>query len=411
MSDIQEGINWYEGAKPKKHFKLLVFKISNELSTPEIKLHLGKIWGVIQSIKNGISPTLGSTVLIDPAEIEALICYGHSLYDLTGLNFPAPEGLSTDESKFPEPVKGAKTSVIPGSGIKYQDDVAFNSANGQIAIQLTANSVLSLSRTQIEIQRYLNSIWEDRENQFIKIFGIFDGFGREDKRSWIDFHDGISNLKKGEMRRQAIAIKPENAGGKDWSLNGTYMVFMKLVVDLDIWQKLSLNEQEILVGRKKHTGCPIISFGNEGIITDSRCPIAGTTEIIDNGNEQFHQPSQFVSKSIQMSHVQRSNKARTSPAFRTDSRRIYRQGFEFLEPSSNEQGYNAGLNFISFQDDPSRTLFILENPDWLGNLSFGGDPNFQENGIDRLISARAAGTFYVPPFVQGELFPGENIFQ
>ena len=36
-----------------------------------------------------------------------------------------------------------------------------------------------------------------------------------------------------------------------------------------------------------------------------------------------------------------------------------------------------GLNFLSFQNDPSRFLFILTDPNWLGNSSFGGDSQFK----------------------------------
>jgi len=60
---------------------------------------------------------------------------------------------------------------------------------------------------------------------------------------------------------------------------------------------------------------------------------------------------------------------------------------------------------VSFQNDPSRLFFILTDPNWLGNVNFGGDSSIQE--IDNLFSVLAAGVFFVPP-AEGP-FPGANI--
>ena len=116
-----------------------------------------------------------------------------------------------------------------------------------------------------------------------------------------------------------------------------------------------------------------------------------------------------MSQEIKLSHVQRANHHR-APVFKPDSRRIYRQGFEFVEKANEVGRYRVGLNFVSFQDDPDRVLFILTQSDWLGNLAFGGHLQEQEGGLDRLITARAAGTYYVPPARADLHFPGEDMF-
>ena len=71
----------------------------------------------------------------------------------------------------------------------------------------------------------------------------------------------------------------------------------------------------------------------------------------------------------------------------------------------------VGLNFVSFQDDPRRCLFILETPDWLGGVNFGGSEDEQSGGLAHLISARAAGVYFAPPVYPGEAFPGAGILQ
>jgi deferrochelatase/peroxidase EfeB len=90
------------------------------------------------------------------------------------------------------------------------------------------------------------------------------------------------------------------------------------------------------------------------------------------------------------------------------SRRIFRQTFEFLEPlpGNASKPLRTGLNFVSFQNDPGRLFFILTDPNWMGNVSFGGNPNIP--GMDRLLSILAAGMFFVPRVASP--FPGANIF-
>ena len=42
------------------------------------------------------------------------------------------------------------------------------------------------------------------------------------------------------------------------------MAFIRFVMDLERWENLNLSEQELIIGRKKITGCPIIGFDKNG---------------------------------------------------------------------------------------------------------------------------------------------------
>jgi len=90
------------------------------------------------------------------------------------------------------------------------------------------------------------------------------------------------------------------------------------------------------------------------------------------------------------------------------SRRIFRQGFEYIEPVQSDEikPLKVGLNFVSFQNDPSRLFFILTDPNWLGNSSFGGV--LKNRSISNLLSVVAAGMFFVPP--DEKPFPGASFF-
>ena len=241
---------------------------------------------------------------------------------------------------------------------------------------------------------------------------MYTGFQRLDQRNWLGFHDGVSNLKSRE-RPSVILIDSRSLSSRDkWISNGTYLAFIRLSLDLESWENISLKEQEILIGREKLTGCPLIRVDKNGKgVKDSRCPVPGTSEIIDPGNEFFRDHSPYGIRSedriLQYTHIGRVRPINRVPVSDRMSTRIYRQGFEFLVAAKSSPGFLSGLNFVSFQNTPDR-LFktITYKPKVLHN-SHGSAPlpNF-----DHFMSVLAAGIFLVPPIVRGEPFPGSAIF-
>jgi deferrochelatase/peroxidase EfeB len=115
-------------------------------------------------------------------------------------------------------------------------------------------------------------------------------------------------------------------------------------------------------------------------------------------------------KQLQYSHIGRARQRRNISPILKDSLRIYRQGFEYLELLDKHPFFRTGLNFISFQDHPSRIINLLTSPHWLGGSSFGGDPQYPIESLRNFVTVRAAGIFYVPPLSSDESFPGESIF-
>ena len=148
------------------------------------------------------------------------------------------------------------------------------------------------------------------------------GFQRNDRRSWIDFHDGLSNLRS-EDREAVIAIGP--GADEDLAVGGTYLAFLRLAVDLAGWRRLSRLDQELAVGRDKLSGCPITAVGADGVAQhDGGCPVAGT-EIWETPNHaRFAEPPEVSDERVRASHVQRANHHQR-PASDSGTRRIFRQ--------------------------------------------------------------------------------------
>jgi Dyp-type peroxidase family len=406
--EIQDGIILERGENPRSHFKALFLDYDRaRITLAEVDFALSSLWAMWDGLRKGLVPDLPGDYPVDPERLQVMLGFGQRLYDdFENEVTRRPNGIS-DRWRFLSPDARDDRSVLPGSGLRYAPEVLHNSADAPIFVQFTADSELAVQRAHRETLRLLEDI--STRGGKLYIGATASGFGRIDKRSWITFHDGISNIPKGDLRREVVGIKPENASDQDWSLNGTYCVFMKISVDLENWKLLDQRQQEMLVGRTMFSGCPIIAIdGNGAPVTDPRCPVSGTREVVERGNELFREPPDAVPAIIKLSHVQRANHHR-EPFFRVDSRRIYRQGFEYLDEYGGR--IDVGLNFISFQDDPDRTFFILTQPGWLGNVNFGGDPSTNSEWEANLLSVQMAGNYFVPPSTSGESFPGSSMFE
>lgn len=187
------------------------------------------------------------------------------------------------------------------------------------------------------------------------------------------------------------------------------MAFLRFAVDLVAWRDLSRSQQELIVGRDKLTGRPLI--GVDRTSSSGALPIPepgpGADPSSDAGAD-FREPPQVSDALIEASHLQRANRNRASP-YAPAGQRIFRQGYEFLEGIS-ESGLRLGLNFVSFQADLATLRRVLHLPGWLGDVNFGGPavPGPGDPPTLSLISLLAGGLYAVPP--QALPFPGAQLF-
>ena len=200
--EIQEGINWDVGVKPRRFFKLVILRPTSELSTHSLDAHVRRLWEIWSALKRGVVPSLGPEYPVDPAGLQVLLGFGHRFFDRADLARPAPEAM-IEANRFPQPEAGAGSPILPGSGMLDDQDIQSNDGDQELVVQFLADTPLATHRAQVETWKYLYRNRDMATGELpISIHTFFDGFARENRRSWIDFHDGISNLRKGEERRQ-----------------------------------------------------------------------------------------------------------------------------------------------------------------------------------------------------------------
>lgn len=352
---------------------------------------LVKVW---EDLKIGKIADLPETS-VPASGFEWLIAYGRNIFELSGITKELPNRLDV---RFNPPMPQGGGSVIGSSPLHYAQGIAKNAATEDIAVLMFGDTPLSTHRGIMETWKQLQG------GSSLLLASACTGFNREDHRSWIDFHDGLSNLRSGSERRSAIAVKPLGLSSKDrWTIGGTYLGFMRIAVDISLWRSITVQDQELIIGRTKASGCPL-----QGAVDGVGQPVSGcpfVPDITDIANGAFFEPPAAPDDTIKVSHVQRANHHLNDQISKPQSRRIFRQGYEFLEPPTLEHPMRAGLNFVSFQDTPERLTFMLTQNGWLGDVNFGGfAPDHP------LLTVLSAGLFFCPPVTDGESYPGVSLF-
>jgi len=333
-----------------------------------------------------------------PSEsFDALIGYGASFFD--GDRKPA----TLAAAKRPPNLVPLRRDGPAFPSLPWHPEANRDGAHGgeaDLLLQLTGKSEHAVARAAVEVAKLIAE-----EGLPLTIAGTYAGFQRDDGRSWLGFHDGVTNI---EPSQRLAAV--ECPGDPAWNRGGTYLAFLRVEVDLSVWRELDRAEQEAVVGRDKLSGCPLgsIERTTDGLRPQPIAPRPPGPSSDWRERDAYFNPPETTDPLVEASHIHRANQARAAggtPA----GERIFRQGYEYLEDIGPD-GPSLGLNFVSFQRDLQRLQQILGLEGWLGDVNFGGPGGATTDGpkSPRLLSLRAGGFYAVPP--RGAPFPGAGLF-
>jgi deferrochelatase/peroxidase EfeB len=420
IGNLQNGI--YYGHIPPigNSLGLVFFRVNKDSNANSVAKTLGNIWSIIENLKGGVVKNMKVHPRhLRSGNLSALIGYGKNIFEVSGVKRPRPKNFN-ELWLFRSPDhSGGGGPIYEDSQFRYGEDVIENHAlDDHIVIQFIGDNEFYTSRAIIEIWKELNLSYNSGAKPSLHLSAFYSGFQRADKRNWVGFHDGLSNMKSSD-RLRAIAMSTRHLESQDqWLTNGTYMAFLRIGIDLDRWEKTDIETQEKLVGRDKESGCPLIGINADGKpLKDPRCPVPGTYEVIEKGNEKFREHPAYghqgLRRGISDELLKYSHIGTTSPITyhlrpHVNSFRIFRQGFEFLEPVNEKVPFRVGLNFISFQNTPESVFKSLTYQS-AGNVVKSTQQTSPLYFSD-YFSVRAGGIFLVPPIVKNEPFPGSSIF-
>lgn len=422
--NYKNSVNNYK-SRYNQSFAILFLKCKKESKTSSLFKSLENLWNMYENLKKGIVKDL-SHHKVPHGSLAIILGYGQNIFQSYDVVKEIPRDFKNSQFLPPKKEGG---HILEKSQLTYSKDIHENvGLTEDIIVQFVAHTQLAVNRAIVETWKHIRN--EVSSSNYPLIFSkFFTGFQRDDGRSWLGFHDEISNMRPGKERRNVIAINRENNDlvPRDfWTEYGTYLTFLRIEIDMDLWDSIDKSKQELIVGREKLYGRPLIGVDKyNNPITYKKIPVA---EKVTAYNKKYHDhpdyfkqvshlPKQIqdkidVNKSFKVLNESHIGKTRHFDKINNKfvpSRRIFRQGFEFIESSCDltMKPIKVGLNFLSFQNDPARLLFILTDPNWLGNSSFGGDSQFKD--INKLLHVQACGIFFIPKIEKP--FPGCCIFK
>ncbi|MDA0799920.1 MAG: Dyp-type peroxidase, partial [Chloroflexi bacterium] len=156
--------------------------------------------------------------------LTVTIGFGAPLFDKIGKTSTMPPGLR----------------LMPGwEGDKFQP----TEAQADVIIQVGTDDRGVLNTVERDIRRHLAGAFSVRDYEV--------GFGVPGSRGLLGFVDGTGN-PHGDAKNPVALIGDEDATRQD----GSFMVFRKIVEDLDGWERQSVDDQEAAIGRRKADSAP-----------------------------------------------------------------------------------------------------------------------------------------------------------
>ena len=206
------------------------------------------------------------------------------------------------------------------------------------------------------------------------------GFGRTSTtstaqstpRNLFGFKDGTANVKaeNAAALREHIWVGSHDDADAGWLAGGSYLVARRINMTIEVWDRLSLTEQEASVGRTKGSGAPL-SGGGEHSAPNFSMPGS-------------HGPIIPVDSHVHVVHPDQNAGAR-----------MLRRGYNFVDGTDALGGLNAGLFFLAYVRDPRTGFVPVQNR------------MAKQDAMMEYLKVTGSALFAVPPGIG----PGEHVGQ
>lgn len=307
---------------------------------------------------DGTGHDTGIALDAGPSSLTVTFGFGATFFERTGLKGHRPPGLD------PLPPFSA-------------DHLDAGRSNGDLWVQIGADDALvafhALRAVQKEAAATATVRWQ------------MNGFNRTPgatakpmtARNLMGQIDGTGNPKPADSDFDKRLFVAAGAGDPayDWLAGGSYAVVRRIRMLLDDWEKLPVERQERVIGRRKADGAPL-SGGTETTEMDlDKAGPDGKLLIPDNAHARISSPE------------------------RNSGAAMLRRPFSYHDGIASDGGPDAGLLFICWQADPLRGFVPVQR-----KLDRG-------DALSPFLRHEASGLFAVPAgAAQGE-YVGQRLLE
>jgi len=292
-----------------------------------------------------------------PSSLTITFGFGHSFFSRTGLEKQRPVSLDP----------------LPDFSSDQLDKAR---SNGDLWVQIGADDALVAFHALRAIQKDAGSA--------ARIRWQMNGFNRTPgatahpmtARNLMGQLDGTRNPKPTESDfDKRIFVPSSGSGDPAWMANGSYAVVRRIRMLLDDWEKLSLKDQENVIGRRKSDGAPL-SGGTETTAMDlEKTDAQGNYVVPGNAHARISRPDQ------------------------NGGAAILRRPFSYHDGFDADGVPDTGLLFVCWQADPLRGFVTIQR-----KLDRG-------DALSKYIRHEASGLFAVPGGAARGEYVGQRLLE
>ncbi|MGW1800629.1 iron uptake transporter deferrochelatase/peroxidase subunit [Streptomyces sp. NPDC001984] len=290
-----------------------------------------------------------------PSSLTITFGFGHSFFARTGLDKQRPAAL--------DPLPDFSS-----------DQLDKNRSNGDLWVQIGADDALVAFHALRAIQKDTGGA--------ARVRWQMNGFNRTPgatahpmtARNLMGQIDGTRNPKPADSDFDRRIFVPAS-GEPAWMANGSYAVVRRIRMLLDDWEKLSVKDQENVIGRHKSDGAPL-SGGSEATTMDlEKADARGNYVVPANAHARITRPDQ------------------------NGGAAMLRRPFSYHDGLDPDGTPDAGLLFVCWQADPLRGFVPVQR-----KLDRG-------DALSAFIRHEASGLFAAPGGAAAGEYVGQRLLE